>query len=218
MKHTETVKNDKQEREARMRALIKKEAFALMAEQGLDKVSMREIAEKVKVTKPVLYYYFKDKEDLCRSIIDDHEEKFNHILEEAYRAGLSPEETLRQALFSHLEFFTKNPENSKFVIQMISYTLNHLQMRPNRKGAGPRSLMMAYLAREEKAGRIPKGSSLDVMQLLSALSAEIMISAYLQQHVYKDAGDGFSCTKDSLARLVKIIALGIQQYYKEQKK
>lgn len=218
MKNTEPVKNDKQEREARMRALIKKEAFALMAEQGLDKVSMREIAEKVKVTKPVLYYYFKDKEDLCRSIIDDHEEKFNHLVEEAYRAGLTPEETLRQALFSHLDFFTKNPENSKFVIQMISYTLNHMRGRPCRKMAEPRSQMAAYLAREEKEGRIPAGSTTDIIQLLSALSAEIMISAYLQQHVYKDGGDGFSCTKDSLTRLVRIIALGIDQYYKEQKK
>ena len=39
-----------------MRAKIKKAAFALMADRGIDQVSMREIAEKVKVTKPVLYY------------------------------------------------------------------------------------------------------------------------------------------------------------------
>ncbi len=32
-----------------------------MAEKGLDKVSMREIDEKVNVNKPVVYYYFKNK-------------------------------------------------------------------------------------------------------------------------------------------------------------
>ena len=73
MKKQETEKTDKSERENHMRAAIKKAAFHLMAEKGLDKVSMREIAEKVNVTKPVLYYYFKNKEDLCRSIIEEHE-------------------------------------------------------------------------------------------------------------------------------------------------
>ncbi len=47
MKKQETEKTDKSERENHMRAAIKKAAFHLMAEKGLDKVSMREIAEKV---------------------------------------------------------------------------------------------------------------------------------------------------------------------------
>ena len=54
MKNNETEKNDKSERETRMRSLIKKAAFHLMAEKGLDKVSMREIAEKVKAVNEQL--------------------------------------------------------------------------------------------------------------------------------------------------------------------
>lgn len=52
-----------------MRDAIKKAAFALMAEKGLDKVSMREIAEKVNVTKPVLYYYFKIKRTCAPALL-----------------------------------------------------------------------------------------------------------------------------------------------------
>ena len=36
-------------------------ASALMADRGSDAVSMREISAKLDITKPVLYYYFKNK-------------------------------------------------------------------------------------------------------------------------------------------------------------
>ena len=83
-------KLDKNERETRMRDAIKKAAFSLMAEKGLDKVSMREIAEKVNVTKPVLYYYFKNKEDLCDSIIKDHEKAFSLLIKRSDPVTRSP--------------------------------------------------------------------------------------------------------------------------------
>ena len=106
MAKSEPEKIDKTERETRMRTAIKKAAFALMAEKGLDKVSMREIAEKVHVTKPVLYYYFKNKEDLCHSIIDEHEEAFCALLDSAAKEALGPEDIIRKGLLSHLDFFT----------------------------------------------------------------------------------------------------------------
>ena len=55
--------------EISMKKKIKNKAFALMAKKGLKDISMREIAEACGVTKPVLYYYIKDKEDLCYSLM-----------------------------------------------------------------------------------------------------------------------------------------------------
>ena len=54
---SQTKKNHKEDRmthEQQMRARIKDAAFKLMAEQGIESMSMRQIAEKVHVTKPVL--------------------------------------------------------------------------------------------------------------------------------------------------------------------
>jgi len=54
------------------RARIQAVAIELFTEQGYDKTSLREIAERLDVTKAALYYHFKSKEDLIRSLIDDY--------------------------------------------------------------------------------------------------------------------------------------------------
>src|ERR1700753_66169 len=49
------------------RARIQKIALELFAEQGYERTSLREIAERLGVTKAALYYHFKSKEDIVRS-------------------------------------------------------------------------------------------------------------------------------------------------------
>ena len=45
------------------RAQAQKVALELFAEQGYEKTSLREIAERLGVTKAALYYHFKSKEE-----------------------------------------------------------------------------------------------------------------------------------------------------------
>jgi AcrR family transcriptional regulator len=54
------------------RARIQEVAVALFAEQGYEKTSLREIAERLDVTKAALYYHFKSKEDIVRSLVEDY--------------------------------------------------------------------------------------------------------------------------------------------------
>jgi AcrR family transcriptional regulator len=54
------------------RARIQKVALELFAEQGYDKTSLREIAERLDVTKAALYYHYKSKEDIVRSLVEDY--------------------------------------------------------------------------------------------------------------------------------------------------
>lgn len=219
MKNNETEKNDKSERETRMRSLIKKAAFHLMAEKGLDKVSMREIAEKVQVTKPVLYYYFKNKEDLCRSIIEEHEQLFSQMLDRVSEHASGPAEILNEGLKSHLDFFTKDPVHSKFVLQMISYTLDmDPSQLPPKENPCVQDMLADALKREEQKGKLPAGSVIDIIRLVSGISAEIMFSAYLAQHVNPAAYHGGTFNQQTVERLVKIILLGIKEYYKDEKK
>lgn len=214
-----SVKTEKQEREARMRALIKKEAFALMAEKGLDGVSMREIAEKVKVTKPVLYYYFKDKEDLCRSIMADHEARFEKRVEKAYASNQSPQQAVLDVMSSHLTFFTENPVNSKFLLQMFAYTLNHKIDMPENKSCFYRK-MTEYLHKAEQEGKIPAGSAGDIVKLMGALSADMMLGSYIHQHVLHNGNMVPAGTLDftMLERLIQIILLGVKAYHKTKSK
>jgi AcrR family transcriptional regulator len=57
-------------------------AAALFANKGYAGTSVREIVEAACVTKPTLYYYFKNKEDLFVKLMDMAMETFSLLLEE----------------------------------------------------------------------------------------------------------------------------------------
>jgi AcrR family transcriptional regulator len=54
------------------RVRIQQVALELFAEQGYERTSLREVAERLGVTKAALYYHFKSKEDIVRSFTEDH--------------------------------------------------------------------------------------------------------------------------------------------------
>ncbi|WP_335983572.1 MULTISPECIES: TetR/AcrR family transcriptional regulator [Streptomycetaceae] len=60
-----------QTRRSDTRHRIQDVALKLFAEQGYEKTSLREIAERLNVTKAALYYHFKTKEDILISISAD---------------------------------------------------------------------------------------------------------------------------------------------------
>ncbi|MFJ6212375.1 TetR/AcrR family transcriptional regulator [Streptomyces sp. NPDC092296] len=52
------------------RARILDVALELFSEQGYEKTSLREIADRLGVTKAALYYHFKTKDDIVRGIVE----------------------------------------------------------------------------------------------------------------------------------------------------
>ncbi len=68
------------------RERIQSVALELFAEQGYEKTSLREIAERLGVTKAALYYHFKSKEDIVRSFTED----YVHELDALHRLGQRP--------------------------------------------------------------------------------------------------------------------------------
>src|SRR5689334_12768186 len=59
------------ERHADTRTRIQQVALELFTEQGYEGTSLREIAERLGVTKAALYYHFKTKEDIVGSLVQD---------------------------------------------------------------------------------------------------------------------------------------------------
>jgi AcrR family transcriptional regulator len=72
------------------RARIQAVAVELFTEQGYDKTSLREIAERLDVTKAALYYHFKSKEDIIRSLVDDYFGQVDSLVEWAQRQARTP--------------------------------------------------------------------------------------------------------------------------------
>jgi len=62
------------------RERIQSVALELFAEQGYEKTSLREIAERLGVTKAALYYHFKSKEDIVRSFTEDYVHELDALI------------------------------------------------------------------------------------------------------------------------------------------
>ena len=63
------------------RERIQRVALELFTEQGYDKTSLREIAERLGVTKAALYYHFKSKEELAESILTARLDEMDQMIE-----------------------------------------------------------------------------------------------------------------------------------------
>jgi AcrR family transcriptional regulator len=71
---------DRHDRGRDTRSRLRELALELFAEQGYEKTSLREIAERLGVTKAALYYYFKSKEDIVRSLVEDYVAEVDELI------------------------------------------------------------------------------------------------------------------------------------------
>ena len=85
-----TMDGTKRQRRGNTRQRIQDVALELFAEQGYEKTSLREIAERLDVTKAALYYHFKTKEEILVSIFED----LSHPIEELIEWGKGQPHTL----------------------------------------------------------------------------------------------------------------------------
>ncbi|MFE7934767.1 TetR/AcrR family transcriptional regulator [Streptomyces sp. NPDC057456] len=76
-----TMDGTKQQRRGNTRQRIQDVALELFAEQGYEKTSLREIAERLEVTKAALYYHFKTKEEIIVGIFTDLTKPIEDLIE-----------------------------------------------------------------------------------------------------------------------------------------
>ncbi len=78
------------------RTRIQAVALELFIEHGYEATSLREIAERLGVTKAALYYHFKTKEDIVASLVQDRIDALRELLDWAENQPPGPD--LRQQI------------------------------------------------------------------------------------------------------------------------
>jgi AcrR family transcriptional regulator len=69
------------ERRTNTREQIRTVALEMFAERGYDGTSLREIAERLGITKAAVYYHFKTKEDILVSLLTDFMGQVDELLD-----------------------------------------------------------------------------------------------------------------------------------------
>jgi AcrR family transcriptional regulator len=72
---------------------------------GVEKTSMREIAEDLNLSKASLYYYFPDKESLYKAVVEKEQDEFITRISERISTFHEPEQLLIEYANARLSYF-----------------------------------------------------------------------------------------------------------------
>jgi len=94
-------------------------ALKLFAEKGYEATSIREIIEAAGVTRPVLYYYFVNKEDLFSQLVErcfaDMAERFNGIAQ----SGGTCRDQLVAFMAAGFDYVEHSPETIRLILHIF---------------------------------------------------------------------------------------------------
>jgi TetR/AcrR family transcriptional repressor of mexJK operon len=98
------VKTDNEPKDNKT-SLIISAAQKLFGIYGAEKTSMREIADNLHLSKASLYYYFPDKDNLYRAVLEKEQAEFLETLEKDIRINPDPAKCLRLYALNRLSYF-----------------------------------------------------------------------------------------------------------------
>lgn len=160
-----------------LKKAIMKKAFFLMARNGVKEISMRQIAQACDVTKPAIYYYFKDKEDLCYQLIKNRMEKYDNMLEE-----ISSTRNLKGTLlflFSTYGYDFRNKDVLYFMMHVNNFVMGDDRLKKKFLKLKNRStqLIHSILEKAFKQGHITKKKEEIGFHLIMATLAHFIINS-----------------------------------------
>jgi len=91
------------------RARIQQVAVELFTEHGYEGTSLREIAERLDVTKAALYYHFKSKEDIVASLVEDYYGQIDALIAWGRSQPRTPQ-TRRQVLHRYVQIVAEGDQ------------------------------------------------------------------------------------------------------------
>jgi AcrR family transcriptional regulator len=120
------------------RRRIQEIALELFTEHGYEATSLREIAERLGVTKAALYYHFKTKEEILGSLMDDRLQILRDLVDWAKSQPRTPE--LRREVVRR---YASQLENARHSNIMRFAERNQTALREQSRGEALKDAMMS---------------------------------------------------------------------------
>jgi len=103
------------------REQILAEAALLFAQRGYASTSMNEVAERCGVSKPALYHYFKDKNELLAFICEEHLARLKAVVLEVEALGLDPEPAIRLMIRRFVEEYADAQNEHRVLTEDVKF-------------------------------------------------------------------------------------------------
>lgn len=96
-------------------------ARALMAEQGLPRVTVREVAERAGVQPALVHYYFGSKDELLRAVVAEVASEMLERAQQAVSVEGPVEERLRNLIRGMVDALTADPYAPRLIMEQVLF-------------------------------------------------------------------------------------------------
>jgi AcrR family transcriptional regulator len=114
------AKSRRHEHKKELRRAMLDAARKIFVAEGYENFSMRKLAEEVEYSPGSVYLYFKSKEELFRSLVEESFARLAVTLTVPRNGqdGSDPAEQLRRGLWTYVEFGLRNPNDYRFAFMI----------------------------------------------------------------------------------------------------
>ena len=99
---------------------ILREAAVLFSQMGYERTSMNEIAKRVGITKPAIYYHFANKKELFEELVDMSFKNSQERIADIANTNHNAIKKLEQLALGTIADLKKNPDGARFVYDLMS--------------------------------------------------------------------------------------------------
>lgn len=116
--------NERKEKEREIRReLILNTAQEIISSEGIDNVSIRKIASKIEYSPAIIYYYFKDKEEIINCLMITGYKTILSTLTSITQSNKAPTEKLKEGLKTYILMALKIPLEYKTIMLSSSQSI-----------------------------------------------------------------------------------------------
>jgi AcrR family transcriptional regulator len=144
-------------------------AIALFAERGFDRVSVRDIGERLGMTGPSIYRHFEAKADILAEAVDLVIRPLNRRLEEIAESDGSPTERLEAAVLFHADFALRHEQYLR-VYYAETQSLTSEALKDHRRSSAIHRDLWIDLIRGAGAARDRQEAMLVYSMLMGAMN------------------------------------------------
>ena len=128
----------REQQKQELRETILTAAAELFLEQGYDRFSLRQVAERIGYSPTTIYLYFQNKDDLLFQVVYEGFRRFSEQLVGVLESVEDPMERLREVGRSYIQFGLDNP--AYYSLMFVQRT-DFLQHQPSVEEGKPIDLM-----------------------------------------------------------------------------
>jgi TetR/AcrR family transcriptional regulator, fatty acid metabolism regulator protein len=158
-------------------------AIAIIAEEGIQELTVKRLATRIGVTEPALYRHFDSKLEILSAILDHFSEWNVESLSATAAADLSPGEKVRRVVVDHTSRFSENPAVSGVLFaEEIFRNEGSLSRKMAEMMARAHRHLTAILSEGIETGEFRRDASPEQLSLICLGALRLLVTRWRLDH------------------------------------